>query len=161
MSTAIKKGPQVFTPALHYSCVQQCNTLHITVLDCISNTARCNTQMNSTNSANLSIVMRQNHLYLEINEATLIRGPSAALCGQRHQYCHCFTPPFSRCSRPNRQNVTLCCPSPQSYWPDKGPGDSCSPALPATLCCLHLNTMLQLLLMLYICLNGAGGHHTV
>ena len=48
----------------------------------------------STNSANLSIVMRQNHLYLEINEATLIRGPSAALPGQGHQYFNCLTPAF-------------------------------------------------------------------
>ena len=55
---------------------------------------------------------------------------------------------FSRCSRPNRQNVTLYCPSPQSYWPDKGPEDSCSPALPATLCCLNLNRWLHLCLHL-------------
>ena len=135
----------MFSPALHNSCVQQCNTLHITVFDCISNTAHCNTQMNSTNSANLSIVMRQNHLYLEINEATLIRGPSAALRGQGHQYFHCFTPPFLQVfpTQPSECDP-LQSQSPQSYWPDKGPEDSCSPALPATLCCLHLNRWLHL-----------------
>ena len=129
----------MFTPALHNSCVQQCNTLHITVLDCFSNTAHCNTQMNSTNSANLSIVMRQHHLYFEINQALLrigaARDTNIVIVSHRH---------FSRCSRPNRQNVTLYCPSPQRYWPDKGPEDSCIPALPATLCCLHLNRWLHL-----------------
>ena len=133
----------MFSNAIHY------RALPLTAL-------HCTIKIISTNCANLSIVMRQHHLYFEINQALLRIGAARVIIIFIVSYHH-----FSRCSRLNRQNVTLCCPSPQSYWPDKGPEDSCSPALPATLCCLHLNTMLQLLLMLYIRLNGADGCHTV
>ena len=49
--------------------------------------------------------MRQHHLYFEINQALLRIGAARVIIIFIVSYHH-----FSRCSRPNRQNVTLCNP---------------------------------------------------
>ena len=122
----------MFSSVIHY------RALPLTALHCAI-------RIISTNSANLSIVMRQHHVYLEINEALprvgAARVTNIFIVSHHH---------FSRCFRPNLQNMTLCCPSPHSYGPDKGLKNSWSPDLPATLCCLHLNRWLHLYLHLAI-----------